>query len=73
VRNEDKPGLIGRLGTFLGDNKINIANFNLGRTGDQALALISVDQPVGADLIEKIGKLQGVLKARILKFNVAKD
>ncbi len=70
VRNEDKPGLIGRLGTLLGENNVNIANFNLGRTGNQALALISLDQPVGPELIAKISKLQGVLKARELKFTI---
>ncbi|MBY0428018.1 MAG: ACT domain-containing protein, partial [Alphaproteobacteria bacterium] len=73
VRNEDKPGFIGRLGTLLGDNNINIANFNLGRTDNQALALISLDQPVGSELIAKISKLQGVLKARELKFTIAKN
>ena len=30
VTNEDKPGFIGKLGTLLGDAKVNIANFNLG-------------------------------------------
>lgn len=73
VRNEDKPGLIGRLGTFLGDHNINIANFNLGRTGNQALALIALDQPIDQGLVEKISKLQGVLKARVMKFNVPKN
>ena len=70
VRNEDKPGFIGRLGTLLGENKINIANFNLGRTGEQALALVAVDQPVSAELLEKISKIQGVLRARVLKLNI---
>jgi D-3-phosphoglycerate dehydrogenase len=72
VRNEDKPGFIGRLGTLLGDNKINIANFNLGRNapGDQALALVTVDQPISAEVLEKISKIDGVLKARVLHFNV---
>ncbi len=33
VRNDDKPGFIGALGTILGDAGVNIANFNLGRVG----------------------------------------
>jgi D-3-phosphoglycerate dehydrogenase len=72
VRNEDKPGFIGRLGTLLGDNKINIGHFHLGRNapGDQALALVSVDQAVSPDILKQISGLQGVLKARALKFNV---
>lgn len=68
VRNEDKPGCIGRLGTLLGEHGINIANFNLGRTGTQALALVAVDQPINPALLQKIAALQGVLKARVLRF-----
>ena len=36
VRNEDKPGLIGALGTLLGDAGVNIATFHLGRSGPAA-------------------------------------
>ena len=45
VVNEDKPGFIGKLGTLLGDAKVNIANFTLGRSapGQDAIALIEVD------------------------------
>ena len=73
VRNADKPGLIGRVGTLLGDNKINIATFNMGRNapGTQALALISVDQRIGPELLAKISALQDVLKARFLSFQIA--
>jgi D-3-phosphoglycerate dehydrogenase len=72
VRNQDKPGFIGRLGTLLGGNSINIANFQLGRNapGDQALALVTVDQPIDDALLQKIGALEGVLKARVLHFGV---
>jgi D-3-phosphoglycerate dehydrogenase len=44
VTNKDVPGLIGSLGNILGDEKINIASFNLGRTGPlkDAIALIGV-------------------------------
>ena len=41
IRNEDVPGVIGRVGTILGDRKINIATFTLGRNPQtqQAIAL----------------------------------
>lgn len=73
VRNEDKPGFIGRLGTLLGENGVNIANFNLGRNapGDQALALVTVDQTINDELLKKIAALQGVRKARVLRFTTA--
>ena len=48
VTNKDKPGFIGRLGTLLGDEKVNIANFNLGRAapGEDAISLVEVDGPI---------------------------
>ncbi len=70
VRNEDKPGLIGRLGTVLGDAGINIASFHLGRTrsGDGALALVAVDQPVEDGVVRTVAALPSVLQARALSF-----
>ena len=70
VRNEDKPGFIGRLGTKLGEAKVNIANFTLGRTkpGADAVCLISVDGEVPSALLEDIKKIQGVVTAHPLKF-----
>lgn len=47
MRNEDRPGVIGLIGTRLGGAGINIVNFALGATGDgQALAAITVDREV---------------------------
>ena len=48
IVNEDKPGFIGKLGTMLGDAKVNIANFTLGRSapGQDAICLVEVDAPV---------------------------
>ena len=53
ITNDDKPGFIGRLGTILGENKVNIATFHLGRDkpGGSAIALVQVDQPISADAI----------------------
>ena len=71
VRNEDKPGLIGRLGTTLGDAGINIANFHLGRHEDrdgEAIALLSIDQPPMDMLIETVCSLPGVERVKALSF-----
>ena len=70
IVNEDKPGFIGKLGTLLGDAKVNIANFTLGRSapGADAIALIEVDGKVGKELLSKIGKLPAVRMARALAF-----
>ena len=70
VVNEDAPGFIGRLGTTLGEAGINIGTFHLGRVtaGGEAVLLLSVDEPVGADVIAAVEKLPGVKLVRALKF-----
>ncbi|MGD1885528.1 MAG: phosphoglycerate dehydrogenase [Cohaesibacteraceae bacterium] len=70
VSNNDKPGFIGRLGTLLGSENINIATFNLGRAekGDDAIALVQVDEPVSDDVLTKIEGLENVVQAKRLSF-----
>jgi D-3-phosphoglycerate dehydrogenase len=70
VTNEDKPGFIGRLGTLLGDSKVNIASFNLGRTGPggDAIALVEVDAPVPETVLAELRKLPVVKQAKALVF-----
>lgn len=70
VRNEDKPGFIGRLGTKLGDSGVNIATFHLGRPrpGAEAVLLVSVDQNVTPAVLAEISQLPSVVKVRLLKF-----
>jgi D-3-phosphoglycerate dehydrogenase len=70
IRNEDKPGFIGRLGTLLGEAGINIANFNLGRTrpGANALCLVAVDGAVELSVLDRIRVLPGVLDVDLLQF-----
>ena len=70
ITNEDKPGFIGRLGALLGDSKVNIATFHLGRDkpGGEAIALVSVDSAMDAALLTKIAGLEGVKQATALAF-----
>ena len=70
VTNEDQPGLIGGLGTVLGDAGMNIATFQLGRNkpGGDAIALVEVDQAVPADVLVKVTKLPNVVQAKALNF-----
>ncbi|MEM1287066.1 MAG: phosphoglycerate dehydrogenase [Pseudomonadota bacterium] len=70
VTNHDKPGFIGRLGSVLGDAGINIATFNLGRAskGDDAIALVQVDEAVNDNVLSSIEALDGVVQAKKLSF-----
>jgi D-3-phosphoglycerate dehydrogenase len=70
VRNQDKPGLIGALGTILGNAQINIASFHLGRDrpGGDAIALVEVDGPIPDYVLAQVGKLPQVIYAKQLTF-----
>lgn len=70
VTNEDKPGFIGKFASLLGDAKINIATFNLGRLaeGGDAIALVEVDGPVPAEVLAKVQALPHVKQAKSLVF-----
>jgi len=70
IVNEDAPGFIGRIGTLLGENSINIGTFNLGRraAGGEAVLLLSVDSPVPASVVEKARALPGVKRVMALSF-----
>ena len=70
VNNLDKPGFIGNLGALLAEAGINIATFNLGRVsaGDDAIALVGVDQEPSEALLGKIQALPHVKEARSLRF-----
>lgn len=70
VTNHDAPGFIGRLGGVLGDEGINIATFNLGRSeaGADAIALIGVDQELEESVVAKVESVEGVVQAKRLRF-----
>ncbi|WP_416884107.1 phosphoglycerate dehydrogenase [Marivita sp.] len=71
--NEDVPGIIGTLGTTMGENNVNIANFTLGRSAakGEAIALLYVDEPVPTKVVDKL-KATGLFKqVKPLQFDVA--
>ena len=72
VTNNDVPGLIGSLGNILGNEGINIASFNLGRTAPlkDAMALIGIDSPVNEKVISEVKKLDSVVNVKSLNFNI---
>jgi D-3-phosphoglycerate dehydrogenase len=83
IRNHDVPGVIGRIGTILGENAVNIANFALGRAHDtardarsqrvpqgQALAVVQIDVPSAAvanAAIEALRKVEAIASVRLVE------
>ena len=70
ITNDDKPGLIGALGTLFGEANVNIASFFLGRDkpGGDAIAILQVDDPVPEDVLAKVNALPQVHQAKALSF-----
>jgi D-3-phosphoglycerate dehydrogenase len=68
-RNLDVPGVIGKIGTILGEQGVNIANFALGRerTGPKpvkALAVVQVDAPVSPKVLDALKTIEALLEAK---------
>ena len=70
--NTDVPGIIGVLGTMLGDRKVNIANFNLGRSkaGEDAIALLAIDSPADRSICEALRTTGLFNQVRPLTFDI---
>lgn len=71
IQNEDQPGVVGTVGTILGNNKINIAEMSLGRVqkGKKMLALtvINTDSEVSESVTAEIKKFPPVLDVKVVR------
>jgi D-3-phosphoglycerate dehydrogenase len=64
VRNDDRPGRIGTVGTTIGRAGVNISDMDVGRSpsGEAALMVLSTDQPVPEAVIAELRSLPGILR-----------
>ncbi len=71
IRNLDKPGMIGRVGSTLGARGINIGWMTFGRKaqGGEAMTVLNVDQPVSPSVLEELKKLPDVLDVKLIKLH----
>ena len=71
--NDDVPGIIGVLGSTMGKNNVNIANFTLGRAseGGQAIALLYVDAPVSDVVLAELQATGKFNQVSHLEFDVS--
>jgi len=62
IHHNDRPGVIGRVGSILGENGVNIATMQVGRRdiGGDAIMMLSVDKPLTAELLDTMGELAEV-------------
>ncbi|HJP90798.1 MAG TPA: phosphoglycerate dehydrogenase [Pyrinomonadaceae bacterium] len=66
TRNHDVPGVIGSIGTMLGQGGVNISHFHLGRRerGGEAMAVIEVDAPLSKQTLQSLRSLEQVISAQ---------
>ncbi len=70
--NRDVPGIIGMLGTTMGDAGVNIANFHLGRNaqGGDAIALLYLDAPIPDNVLSAVAAQPQIEQAKVLEFEL---
>jgi D-3-phosphoglycerate dehydrogenase len=66
TRNHDVPGVIGGIGTILGQGGVNISHFHLGRRerGGEAMAVIEIDAPLSKETLHSLRSLEQVISAQ---------
>jgi D-3-phosphoglycerate dehydrogenase len=73
LRNRDVPGVIGRVGTVLGEAAANIAFYHQSRRpapdGSTALAAISIDHPLGGEVLDRLARLPDVTEVSFADLN----
>jgi D-3-phosphoglycerate dehydrogenase len=69
INNIDKPGMIGKVGTFLGQKKINIASMDVGRIkiGEAVVMVLNVDSDVPDNLLAELVKIEGISAATVVR------
>ncbi len=69
IKNWDRPGIIGNLGTLLGEHNINIAGMTFGRKepGGEAISVLNVDSPISSELLEKIKNIDNIQSVKLIE------
>lgn len=67
IQNEDRPGMIGTVGSEFGEAKVNIADMTISRRGDTALMLLKIDAEPPASLLNRLPHRPGILKVAVVK------
>ncbi len=67
--NQDVPGVIGRIGTVLGRNQVNIAGMHLGRQrpGGRAVSIVNVDSAIPGPVLDEIRRMPDIVYAKLVR------
>ncbi len=69
LENTDRPGMVGRIGTLLGDHGVNIATMSLSRNqaGGTALTVLNLDTMMDDEILERIRASDDIKSAQIIQ------
>lgn len=69
IINRDVPGVVGKVGTLLGDREINIAEYNLARSGSggKAMAIITIDSRLDAETLSFLRSYREMIEVKQVK------
>ena len=75
LENTDRPGMVGRIGTLLGDHGVNIATMSLSRNqeGGTALTVLNLDTRPSAEVLEKICASDDIHSAQVIEPDLRAD
>jgi len=68
VRNEDRPGMIGKVGTILGESSVNIDDMDVGRdpNGAPSTMVVATDRPVPAAVVDRLRSTPGIVSVHVM-------
>lgn len=69
TRHRDVPGMVGRIGTILGDADVNISTMQVARAarGGGAMMVLDVDRNVGRDVLDAVARVAGIESVRLVQ------
>jgi D-3-phosphoglycerate dehydrogenase / 2-oxoglutarate reductase len=67
--NEDKPGIMGHIGTILGEKRVNIASMTLGRNkkGGQAITVLNLDQGIDSEVLNRLEEFPAIHSVKLVR------
>ncbi|WP_312474288.1 phosphoglycerate dehydrogenase [Neobacillus sp.] len=71
IKHRDLPGMIGKVGSLLGDHNINIGTMQVGRTevGGEAIMVLTLDKTLSANVIQVLTRIDGLEEAQLLELS----
>ncbi len=69
INNNDRPGIVGAVGTILGKNKINIASITFGREqkGGRVISVVNVDNEIPESVLQELRQTPDILFVKLIK------